>query len=350
MRTAILMSLAFSLSSLAQDQTGALGLISEFLEYWNGEAKSGDPAPLTLDTQRACTSPAPPWEVKDFPELQNYLFCYGQQKPKGKNTYNKLRPIISDTVLEYNQIMQDDFPELDSNSLNSIFSCLLFRESDHWTEVNIGQFTEIGITGITRMLKKEPMTRATYDKKRKEFSKKPEDLAYIETIWNNSKRVLKMQALWRKFYPHKDPASVTKEALSNPQDPRMGIVYSMLMLMDCQLKYQQADIRFASDHQSFLACTAGYNMGAVPFMRHGLNARGKQFIDHWISNLRSSKHWQKCITARHVASVYRCSTAHQNYPNCGTTHELCSNPPYQLPKADDSPVNVQPRCVPQENC
>jgi hypothetical protein len=123
----------------------------------------------------------------------------------------------------------------------------------------------------------------------------------------------------------------------------MVLLFSMMMLMDCEMKFVQASVSL-SQSDRLLACTGAYNIGVRGFQRHALYADESKDLDDWITNLKNSGSPQKYETINHLVSINRCSDKSSNYPPCGTEPSYCQSLEKTNPCGDSNTLKCIGEC------
>ena len=284
--------------------------------------------------------------LKNQEDLDKYFSCYQRDEKFSERYQKKIREDIAHVIKHYN----DSTPEhlrTSHDEVRSLFSCLIFRESYGWKNMNshtgargIAQFTSVAVRYLKRILSDKYESEEEIDAKIKEFQEQyeksdrkdfiKENINYLENKKKLNERMKIMQDYWNKLeIPNKPNISdIDMDYVFNLSNSTVVLHLSMLMIIDCQVSYTQENIQHldSTSYMSFLACTGAYNMGKWGFYENALSkVENDGKVMNWIDNLRDSTSTQKKECIQHLISIYRCIQKDTNYPMCGTNNNYCEN-------------------------
>ncbi len=301
--------------------------------------------------------------TKNPNELENFYSCYQKDRSALRDYSLYFRPSITEISEQYAKSSEG----INSEQVNAILGCLLYRESSHWKgkeshsgAVGIGQFTGTAINRVKSILtfKSKDTFQARLDSRYKKLREKKlsatkrrqlqRDINIINAEKARYMRFKKLQQYWKQLNLKKRPAArkLNHTYFADKNNHQSIIAMSSLLLLDCQIGFEQAEVKM-SPKTALLACAGAYNMGAHGFFKNAINKRtlDQQNLQSWITNLESSHSPQKKETIGHLISIHRCSQKESNFPPCGTNHHYCKNLPLTNPC--QSPDSLK---CPREKC
>jgi hypothetical protein len=288
---------------------------------------------------REAASSTPSAGIKRQADIEKYFACY-QKSPSLTSTYqdsykNSLR-IVSDAYKKSTNISSS------TEDINTIMSCLIFRESAHWDggpshtgAVGLGQFTSIAINqvkdiitykGVDNFDDRIAIQRSEHRARRLKEADMKKNIAFIEAERKKHRRMVDLKKLWDSIPLKSRPkaSEVNSTYLAKNSNHEAVIAMSSLLMRDCQIRLAEGNYNLTHS-QSLLACAGSYNMGVGGFSSTALSRKGAQSLSAWVENLSKSNHSQKNETINHVISIYRCQSKDKNYPPCGTQVDYCSD-------------------------
>ena len=283
---------------------------------------------------------------KGLEEINQYFACYQKDEQFRELYNNQFKKDISKAVGNYGDVMPEDL-RLASQQTQSLFSCLLFRESAGWKNKispsgarGIVQFTSNTLEQMKKMLSSEVESDAHLDAEIEKYEKwykaanspKERDVYHESVIYlknkkkvNERKRI--MQDYWNNISTSKPEINqIDTNYIFDIKNSEISIHLSMLVIIDCQISYKQANLKCftKAPDKNFFSCIGAYNMGVGGFYRNALeNTNNSCSLKDWIYNLEESDSKQKDETKRHLISVNRCVQKGNNFPMCGTNPEYC---------------------------
>ena len=287
--------------------------------------------------------------LKNQKEIGNYFSCY-QKNDKFTDRYKKqIKEDIAKVVEHYSKMIPAYLRPFD-NDAQTLFSCLIFRESAGWKNVmshtgarGIGQFTFIAVENLKKMLSSEYKSDAEIDAKIEEFEQLleksssqerkdfyRENIVYLENKKKLNERIRAMQNYWNELKLPDKPAieDINLNYIFDLANSEIILHLSMLMIIDCQISYSQEKIQHlqSNTHNSFFACTGAYNMGKWGFYENVLKgAEGDEIPKDWLSNLKNTRSQSKEEIKHHLISIHRCAQKKNNFPMCGTENDYCED-------------------------
>lgn len=293
--------------------------------------------------------------TKDQTGVDRYFACYQKSSSLQSDYQNSYRQSLQKISTEFHRLQNND---LSLESVNTLMSCLIFRESALWEggtshsgAVGLGQFTSIAIDQVKDFIdfsgrdnfdERERVQMAENEAGRLNQSELAQNLGLIAIERRNYERYAKVRDYWNALpiNPKPDSSEINSQYLANNNNHEAVMALSSLILLNCQIQLEQSEALLSPD-QRLLACAGAYNMGVGGFSRNALGRNEEQGLSAWIENLRNSGDSQSNETINHLVSVNRCQTNESNYPPCGTQADYCQD----LPRANSCQDQVRPQCV-----
>ncbi len=253
-----------------------------------------------------------------------------------------IAPAIKKISKNYIQAWQAPLP---SEEFETLMSCLIFRESSHFKgnssptgAVGIGQFTGTAIRHIKKVINLRPqsnfqsrlapriekLNNNTLSASQRSIIEKEVELIRAEK--RNYERALAAKNFFENYQSSNKPTAnqLNDNYFKNKANDEMVLVFSMMMVMDCEVKLiQSSSALLPSDR--LLACMGAYNMGVRGFYRYALRGNESDSLGDWVANLKASSSSQKYETINHLISINRCANKNSNYPPCGTRSSYCQD-------------------------
>jgi len=293
--------------------------------------------------------------TKDQSSLDRYFSCYKKSTSLNEDYENSYRQSIQTISSEYHKILNEEVP---LESVNTLMSCLIFRESALWEggtshsgAVGLGQFTSIAIDQVKDFIdfsgrdnfdQREQVQRDEHKAGRLSVSELNRNLSLIAIERRNYDRYAKVRDYWNALPINPKPKSseINGQYLANNNNHQAVMALSSLIMLNCQIQLEHSEALMTQD-QKLLACAGAYNMGVGGFSKNALGRNEDQGLNAWIENLKNSGDGQSNETINHLVSINRCQTNASNYPPCGTQSDYCK----ELPKANSCQDDIRPQCI-----
>lgn len=337
------------------------GAVTRSLRPQRRPANLGTPAstptPQTARPANVRSSIFESFVFKDQQEADQYFACY-QKSDSLRNDYEqRYRSAIREMAQTFNQRTAGLYYQGD---VDTLMSCLIFRESAHWRGGNsstgargLGQFTSDGRAEVREVLEYRPERVRDHDDRIRERQGERDagriseaqlqrDIRSIEAERLRHYRLTELKRLWESMPMENRPqaSEITGDFTGNNDNYQAIFAMSSLLIRNCQIRLENEGV-VMEPRTSLLACAGAYNIGVGGFMQNAIVRNGPQTLEGWLSNLRNSSDPQADQTHNHLVSIQRCISDGENFPPCGTGSDYCQ----ALPMANACQSNADPMCL-----